>query len=102
MGAVTEEIWTLPALVDPIFWINALYLGVCVTFIGFLFYFISIKELGATRAGGFINLVPVFGTLFSYLILNETIYWTYGVGLFLVVSGIVIINFPSNEKTAHT
>jgi len=92
MGSITEEVWSLPALVDPIFWINALYLGACVTFIGFLFYFISIRELGATRSGGFINLVPVFGTFFSVLILNEIIYWTFTVGLCLVVIGIIIIN----------
>ncbi|MFX1604995.1 MAG: DMT family transporter [Promethearchaeota archaeon] len=98
MGALTEEIWTLPALIDPVFWINILYLGICVTFIGFLFYFISINELGATRAGGFINLVPVFGTIFSYLILREVIYWTYIIGLILVVMGIVIINYPEREE----
>ena len=98
MGTLTEEIWTLPALVDQIFWVNALYLGTCVTFIGFLFYFISIKELGATKAGGFINLVPVFGTVFSYLILHDVIYWTFGVGLFLVVVGIIIINFPTKKE----
>ena len=101
MGAVTEEIWTLPALANPVFWINALYLGLCVTFIGFLFYFISIKELGATKAGGFINLVPVFGTVFSYLILNDIIYWTFGVGLILVVAGIIIINFPNKTETVN-
>ena len=99
MGALTEEIWALPALVDPVFWINAIYLGSCVTFIGFLFYFISIKELGATRAGGFINLVPVFGTIFSYLILREVIYWTYIIGLILVVVGIIIINYPDRKET---
>ncbi len=98
MGTLTEEIWSLPALVDPIFWVNALYLGTCVTFIGFLFYFISIKELGATKAGGFINLVPVFGTVFSYMILHDVIYWTFGVGLFLVVVGIIIINFPTKKE----
>ena len=63
---------------------NAFYLGAFVTVVGFLFYFISIKELGATRAGGFINLVPVFGTFFSALIMPEDpIYWTFGVGLIL-------------------
>ena len=100
MGALTEEVWSLSALADPVFWLNILYLGTCVTFIGFLFYFISIKELGATRAGGFINLVPVFGTIFSFLILNEIIYWTYGVGLILVVIGIVVINYPAKNETA--
>ncbi|MHA1289634.1 MAG: DMT family transporter [Candidatus Thorarchaeota archaeon] len=86
IGALYEDVWTLPALVNPIFWMNAIYLGAFVTVIGFLFYFISIKELGATRAGGFINLVPVFGTFFSALFIPEDpIYWTFGVGLILVV-----------------
>ena len=99
VGAMNEQVWTLPAMVDPIFWINAIYLGAFVTFIGFLFYFISIKELGATRAGGFINLVPVFGTFFSALFMPEDpIYWTFGVGLILVVCGISIINFPIKEN----
>jgi len=98
MGAITEEVWTLPALVDGVFWANVIYLGICVTFIGFLFYFIGIRELGATRAGGFINLVPVFGTIFSVLLLNEIMYWTFIVGLVLVVGGILLINFPSKKN----
>jgi drug/metabolite transporter (DMT)-like permease len=98
MGAITEEVWTLPALADGVFWTNVIYLGACVTFIGFLFYFIGIRELGATRAGGFINLVPVFGTIFSILILQDVLYWTFIVGLLLVISGIFLINFPSRKK----
>lgn len=95
LGAVNEQFWIHPARFEPIFWMNVLYLGIFVTVVGFLFYFISIKELGATRAGGFINLVPVFGTLFSALIMPEdVIYWTFGFGLVLVVIGIMIINFP--------
>jgi drug/metabolite transporter (DMT)-like permease len=95
IGALTEGASIIPALMIPAFWINALYLGGCVTFIGFLFYFTSINELGATRAGGFINLVPVFGTLFSILILAEVLYWTFIVGLCLVVIGIITINTES-------
>jgi len=99
IGALNEQVWTLPALVDTVFWMNAVYLGVFVTFVGFLFYFIGVKELGATRAGGFINLVPVFGTLFSAIFMPEDpIYWTFGVGLLLVVCGISIINFPIKEN----
>lgn len=102
LGALTEEVWLLPALVDPVFWINVFYLGALVTFVGFLFYFEAIKNLGATRAGGFINLVPVFGTSLSVLILNEPIYWTFILGLMLVICGIVVINLPNRniEKPA--
>ena len=99
IGALNEEFWTLPAMIDSLFWMNVIYLGVFVTVIGFLFYFISIKKLGATRAGGFISLVPVFGTLFSALFMPEDpIYWTFGVGLLFVVGGIAIINFPIKEN----
>ena len=98
-GALNEQFWVHPARFEPIFWMNILYLGIFVTVVGFLFYFISINQLGATRSGGFINLVPVFGTLLSALIMPEdTIYWTFGIGLILVVIGIMIINFPLKES----
>jgi drug/metabolite transporter (DMT)-like permease len=98
LGALNEQFWVYPAKYEPVFWMNILYLGIFVTVVGFLFYLTGIKELGATRAGGFINLVPVFGTLFSALFMPEdAIYWTFGIGLALVVIGIMIINFPINQ-----
>jgi len=99
LGALTEEVWALSALYDPVFWINVLYLGAFVTFVAFLFYFAAIKNIGATRTGGFINLVPVFGTALSVLILNEQIYWTFILGIALVIIGIITINLPDrNDK----
>jgi drug/metabolite transporter (DMT)-like permease len=99
IGAIHEQFWTYPARFEPLFWGNILYLGIFVTVVGFLFYFISINEIGASRAGAFINLVPVFGTLFSALVMPEdTIYWTFGVGLILVIVGIMVINFPQRQK----
>lgn len=94
VGSVTESVWSLPALANPVFWFNILFLGLLVTFVSFFLYFESIRNLGATRAGGFINLVPVFGTLLSLLLLDEPIYWTFIVGLAFVVIGISVINYP--------
>ncbi len=101
-GALTEEVWSLPALYDTIFWLNVLYLGACVTFVAFLFYFEAIKNIGATRTGGFINLVPVFGTALSVLILNEQIYWTFLLGIALVIIGIITINLPDRNTKRKT
>jgi drug/metabolite transporter (DMT)-like permease len=97
LGALIEEPWLILPQVDLVFWINILYLGGLVTFTGFFFYFESINKLGATRAAGFISLVPVFGTVLSVLILQDPIYWTFGLGLLLVVIGIIMINFPRND-----
>jgi drug/metabolite transporter (DMT)-like permease len=100
IGAIHEQFWTHPARFEPLFWGNILYLGIFVTVVGFLFYFMGINALGASRAGAFINLVPVFGTLFSALIMPEdTIYWTFGAGLIFVVVGIMVINFPQRHET---
>ena len=101
IGATFEEPWTLGFYTNPYFWWNVFFLGAFTTFIGFLFFFISIQKIGATRTGGFINFVPVFGTTLSILILSETIYWTFLVGLILVVIGVSIINIPVKEE-AHT
>lgn len=101
-GTLTEEVWSLPALYDIVFWINVLYLGAFVTFVAFLFYFEAIKNIGATRTGGFINLVPVFGTTLSVLILNEQIYWTFLLGIALVIIGIITINLPDRNNKRKT
>ncbi|MFW9802857.1 MAG: DMT family transporter [Candidatus Thorarchaeota archaeon] len=101
-SATTEQFWTLPAMADPLFWINVLYLGALVTFLGFLFYFESIRQIGATKTGGFINLVPVFGISLSFLILGEIIPWTFVLGLALVIGGILIINYPGGDDNATT
>ena len=101
LGAINEQFWIHPARLEPGFWANIIYLGIFVTVVGFLFYFMSIKELGVTRAGGFINLVPVFGVLFSALVMPEdAIYWTFGVGLVLIVIGIMLVNFPVKQQAS--
>ncbi len=93
--ALTEGFWTLPVMYDVVFWINILFMGGLVTLVSFIIYFKSIDALGATRSGVFINLVPVFGTLMSVLILNESLLWTFALGLILVIAG---ITFISNKR----
>ena len=95
LAAINEQPWNLPVLGDIVFWTNVLFLGVFVTVVGFVLYFTGIQKLGATKAGGFVNFVPVFGTLLAVLILNEPIFWTFIVGLVLVIVGVSIINLPA-------
>ncbi len=101
-GAFFEGFWTLPAMTDMVFWENILFLAIPVTFISYIFYFSAIKDIGATRSAVFINLVPVFGVSLSLLLLQETIYWTFAIGLILVVIGIGVINFPARKKNGST
>ena len=101
IGALFEQFWILPVMYDPTFWLNIIYMGLFVTVLGFLFYFLGIKNLGASKSAVFIALVPVFGTLFSFLLLHEPIYPTFFIGLVLVIVGILFINYPRNAQTPY-
>jgi drug/metabolite transporter (DMT)-like permease len=99
IGALFEQFWLLPVIYDATFWFNILYMGIFVTVFGFLFYFLGIKNVGASKSAVFISLVPVFGTLFSFLLLHEPIYPTFIIGLALVITGILTINYPRISKS---
>ena len=78
------------SLVD---WTNLAYLGLGGTALGFSLYYQGIKKIGATRAGIFINLVPVFSILLSWLILGESIKPIVLLGGVLVLLGVALTNF---------
>lgn len=77
------------SLVD---WLCISYLGIFGTVIGFVWYYQGVERLGPTRAGLFINFVPVFGVLSAFLILREPITLSLATGAALVVSGVYLTN----------
>lgn len=93
-AALIENRWDELQWNSWVFWISIAIMALLVTVVSFLFYFVAIKRIGATKSGIFINLVPVFGTLFSVIILSESLSWTLWVGLVLISLGIGFINFP--------
>ncbi|MBU1566527.1 MAG: DMT family transporter [Proteobacteria bacterium] len=74
-------------------WTSLAYLGLFGTALGFSLYYKGIKKIGASRAGIFINLVPVFSLLLSWLILGETIRPAVLVGGILVLAGVTLTNY---------
>lgn len=53
-------------------------------------YMRGVEDIGANRAGLFVNLVPVFGTLLSLLLIGETLHLFHVVAIVLVLGGIAI------------
>lgn len=76
-----------------------LYVGVFPSLISQLFYVRSVELIGANRAGLFINLVPIFGSILAILILGENFHWFHAAGLSLVVGGILIAERSVRAKT---
>jgi drug/metabolite transporter (DMT)-like permease len=102
LGSVTEIGSSMLFLSSIEFWWSVIYLGAFSAFFGFMMYFEAIKRIGATKTGGFTSLIPVFGTTTSIIILQEPIFWTFIVGLILVVVGILILNAPDNEQRSDS
>lgn len=76
-------------------WISFVYLGFFGTVLGFLWYYQGIKMIGPTRAGLFINFVPVSAIILAYFILGEPITVSLFAGTILVVTGVYLTNKQS-------
>lgn len=71
-------------------WAATLYTGIFASLVAQILYIKGVIELGANRAGLFINLVPVFGTLLSVAILGEQLFLFHVLALMLSLGGIAI------------
>jgi drug/metabolite transporter (DMT)-like permease len=71
-----------------------LYLGVFGTAIAFVWYYMSIKRVGASVASIFNNLVPVFGVAISVLLLGEPLLKSMLVGGAVAITGVMMVSRP--------
>lgn len=75
-------------------WFVVVYIGLLTSLISQLMYLRSVELIGPSRAGLFINLVPVFGAGFAVLILSEPFGLYHGVALIMVIGGILLAESP--------
>jgi drug/metabolite transporter (DMT)-like permease len=71
-------------------WATLVYVAIFPSLIAQIFYIRGIQLIGPSRAGVFVNLLPIFGALLAVLILNEPFGLYHAVALGLVVVGIFI------------
>lgn len=69
-----------------------LYVGIGPALISFLLWIKSIKIIGASKSGLFLNLIPIFSSIISIIFLNEIIKLFHIVGALLIFLGIYIVN----------
>ena len=65
---------------------GALYYGVA-----FLLYIAGLRRTSAARAGMFLTLIPVFGLLFSAVLLGETLDTGQFVGSMVVIGSMTVL-----------
>lgn len=84
--AVGKAQWPLSWLALAI----TVFVGLFPSFIAQRSFIRGVELIGPGRAGLFVNLVPVFGALFSVLILGEAFGAYHALALTLVIGGIVV------------
>ena len=75
-------------------WWNIFYLGFFGTVLGFVWFYEGIKKIGPTKAGLFINFVPISAILLSFFFLDEPITFSLLIGTLLVTTGVYLTNRP--------
>lgn len=73
-------------------WLCLVYLGVLATGLAYFWYYRGIQAIGASKAGVFINLVPVFAVIFGFVLLGEPLHLSVLAGGAMVVGGVWLTN----------
>ncbi len=97
LPASANNLFEIFGSIDALSWLSLIYLGFFGTALGFSMYYRSIKNIGATRSGIFINLVPLFSIILSWLLLGETIKPIVIGGGLVLLSGVTITNYCRNR-----
>ena len=88
--ALYEQPWQVS--LDLRAWLYILFLAALASCFSFWAYAYGTEKLGAPRASVFINFVPVFGVLVSWIALSEQLGWEHGLSLVLVWTGVLLVN----------
>ncbi len=79
-------------------WLCLAYLGVFGTVFGFVWFYEGIQKIGPTRAGLFINFVPLCAVIIAYFTLGEALSASLLTGAALVTAGVYLTNRVPGER----
>jgi drug/metabolite transporter (DMT)-like permease len=79
---------------------SLLLLAVFASTLAFVFYTITTKHLGISRANIFTNLIPVFTAIFSFFMIAERLDLAKVVGMGLVLSGVALSQYKRKMSIA--
>ncbi|TKT75347.1 DMT family transporter [Aquamicrobium sp. LC103] len=81
-------------------WAIAAFTAIFPSVVSQVFYIRGVELIGANRAGLFINLVPIFGTMLSILILGEDFHLYHAIAIVLVLGGIWLAEHSGRKRAA--
>ena len=78
-------------------WFIILFLGIFPTVISYVFWYVALEIKNASELSSYLYAIPVFATIISYFLFQDTITIYFILGGFLVILGLYIINHDRQE-----
>tara|TARA_B100001113_G_scaffold184190_1_gene150992 strand:- start:261 stop:1148 length:888 start_codon:yes stop_codon:yes gene_type:complete len=78
-------------------WFLIAYLGILSTALCYVFFAMGVETIGANKAASFINVVPIFGILSSWLWIDEELGLVQIISFVLIYYGVKLVNKQPSE-----
>lgn len=83
-------------------WFCVAALGLGCTAIAYLLYFRLLRNVGTSKAMTVAYLIPVFGIMWGFLLLNESVTLATWIGGATVIAGTTLVNLPQQSTAPAT
>ena len=87
-----------PLIVDKPFILTLSYVVLLPGLASFFFWIKGISIIGANRAGVFLHLMPIFGSLMAIILFNEKFMFYHLLGAIFIIAGITLSNKNIKKK----
>jgi drug/metabolite transporter (DMT)-like permease len=82
----------------PLTWVAVLWLGILGSAISMIFHYYLLHEIGPTRTSMVAYVFPLGGMILGVVFMQESLSWQLLAGSILIISGIVVVNRPQEER----
>ena len=89
---------TPPLILSQPVVLSLLFVAICPSILAYLCWNRGILEIGANRAGLYINLIPLFAALMAIGFLGERFQTYHLIGILMIVAGLLLFNLPLKRK----
>ncbi|MEZ4633135.1 MAG: DMT family transporter [Deinococcales bacterium] len=83
-----EHLYVRQIHVDRVTVLAILYVAIFPSILSYLFYNRGLELAGANKGGLFFYLMPIFGSILAFLLLDERFLWYHYLGMLLIIVGI--------------
>ena len=96
-AAIETYQFGLPEISNKV-WFSILFLAILSTVLAYVWFAEGIKAIGAGKAALYVYLVPLFGIITGWLLIDEKLGWSLLVAFILIVGGVALAQSEKGDE----